>query len=102
MSRSGRPATAFLVGGLVVAAALALYTQAVRDGGWSPDEEYFVQLARVLSDHFPGGVWDVGSVPAFNERGVQRLLVLLLAWPLGGVDGETGMRIAHALLGLVW
>jgi hypothetical protein len=91
-----------LLGALVAVVALVLYTQAVRVGGWSPDEEYFVDLSRVLADRFPESLWDVPEVEDYDDRGLQRLLPLVLAVPLGVLGGEAGVRLAHALLCLAF
>lgn len=81
--------------------ALALWTQAVQVQQWTQDEEYFVQLARLLSENFPTALWDLPVNP-FDERGLQRLTILLLAWPLSVVNGETGFEIARALMCLAF
>ena len=99
--RAGSPAPALALAAIVLAAALVLWTQARQIHLWTQDEEYFVQLSRLLVEHFPGAVWDL-PVNAFDERGPQRLTILLLAWPLGIVNGATGFEIARALMCLAF
>lgn len=87
---------------LVVVAAGLLYLRAARVHVYSPDEEFFVDLSRVLAEHFPGGIVDVPEVEHYSGRGIQRLLLLVLAGPLGVIGGPAGFALAHALLCLIF
>jgi hypothetical protein len=85
---------ALALAALILVVATALWTQAVDVLLWTQDEEYFVQLSRLLAENFPSAVVDLPVNP-FDERGTQRLTILLLAWPLSVVTGELGIQIAR-------
>jgi hypothetical protein len=102
VSEARRPRwPALVLAGLVLVVAVLLWTQARRVGYWSNDEDYFVQLARLLAEHFPSAVWDMPVQP-FDERGIQRLTVLLLAVPLSVINGVEGFELARVLMCLAW
>ena len=81
-TRAGARRTALVLGALVVGYALLLWTQARQIHLWTQDEEYFVQLSRLLSEHFPSAVVDLPVQP-FDDRGIQRFTILLLAQERG-------------------
>jgi hypothetical protein len=99
LSRRFGPALA--LGGLTLLLALLLWTQARQIHLWTQDEEYFVQLSRLLTEHFPGALWDL-PVQSFDERGIQRLTIALLAVPLSEIRGALGLDIARALMSLAF
>lgn len=102
MSRLRRIPPGALLAVLVLLVAALLYTRAIRVHVYSPDEEYFVDLSRVLAEHFPSGLLDVPEVDDYADRGIQRLLVVVLAWPLGVLGGAAGFAFAHAVLCLAF
>jgi hypothetical protein len=96
-----RRGVVLVVGALMLLVAFGLWTQARQVNQWTQDEEYFVQLSRLLSENFPGGLWDLPVQP-FDERGIQRVAILLLAGPLALVRGELGLDLARALMALAF
>jgi hypothetical protein len=99
--RTGSRSTPLALAGIVLVGALVLWTQARQIHLWAPDEEYFVQLSRLVAGGFPDAVVNLPIQP-FDHRGIQRLTILVLALPLGVVNGELGVDLGRFLMCLAF
>lgn len=82
-----------LVGALIAFVATVYTIYAVRIGNFQNDEEHYLQLARYVTEHFPGALWQGGIF----TRGSQRLDQLILAAPFALMRGPGVFEVAHAI-----
>ena len=81
------------LGLLVAGLSIFYYVYANRIGNFQDDEEAYLQLARYISGHFPGALWQSG----LYTRGTQRLDVVILAIPFALMRGPGAYQVAHFL-----
>ncbi|MGH2880961.1 MAG: hypothetical protein ACRDK4_15310 [Solirubrobacteraceae bacterium] len=87
-----------LVALLIAAVATVYALYAVRIGNFQNDEEHYLQLARYVSEHFPGAMWQ----SSLFTRGTQRLDQIVLALPFGLMRGPGAFELAHAIQSLLF
>jgi hypothetical protein len=81
---------------IALSAAIAAWLQhwAVQTHTWGNDEELYRHFARAIARDFPLGVFDVGGG---YGRGIQRLHLLVFAFPMAFTRAPAVFDIAHLL-----
>jgi hypothetical protein len=90
----GASRTDALLLGLLIAGLGSLYAvYALRIGNFQDDENQYLELARYVSQHFPGALFQSGLYP----RGTQRLDPIILALPFALLRGPGAYQLGHII-----
>ncbi|MCW3018672.1 MAG: hypothetical protein JWN10_980 [Solirubrobacterales bacterium] len=85
--------------GIVIAALAAVYAlYGIRVGNFQNDENQYLELARYISQHFPGALVESSIFP----RGTQRLDQIILAAPFALMRGPGAYQLGHVIQSLLF